>query len=87
MYYSHGANNARGVATLIRNKFDCIVQESVTDADGRFLMLKVLLDGEQVLLVNVYGPNRDSQLSSFYQNLLTHILEKVLLRCFASLLE
>ena len=76
LYYSHGANNARGVVILIRNKFDCIVQESVTDADGRFLMLKVLLNGEQALLVNVYGPNRDSQLSSFYQNLLTHILEK-----------
>jgi len=76
LYYSHGANNARGVAILIRNKFDCIVQESVPDADGRFLMLKVLLDGEQALLVNVYGPDRDSQLSSFHQNLLTHILEK-----------
>ena len=49
LYYSHGANNARGVVILIRNKFDCIVQESVTDADGRFLMLKVLLNGEQTL--------------------------------------
>ena len=76
LYYSHGANNARGVAILIQNKFDCIVQESAIDADGRFLMLKVLLNGEQALLVNVYGPNRDSQLSSFYQNLLKHILEK-----------
>ena len=27
-------------------------------------------------MVNVYGPDRDSQLSSFYQNLLKHILEK-----------
>ena len=76
LYYSHEANNARGVAILIRNKFDCIVQESAIDADGRFLMIKVLLNGEQALLVNVYGPNRDSQLSSFYQNLLKHILEK-----------
>ena len=75
LYYSHGANNACGVAILIRNKFDCIVQESAIDADGRFFMLKVLLNGVQALLVNVYGPNRDSQLSS-HQNLLKHILEK-----------
>ena len=26
---SHGANNARGVAILIRNNFDCVVKESV----------------------------------------------------------
>ena len=26
---SHGANNARGVAILIRNNFDCVVEESV----------------------------------------------------------
>ena len=66
LYYSHGANYARSVSILIRNNFDCIVQESAIDADGRFVMLKVLLIGEQELLVNVYGPNRDSQLSSFY---------------------
>ena len=43
LFYSHGANNARGVAIFIRNKFDCIVQESAIDADSRFLMLKVSL--------------------------------------------
>lgn len=39
-------------------------------------MLKVLLKGEQAPLVNVYGPNRDSQSASFYQILLKHIVEK-----------
>ena len=43
LFYSHGANTARGVAILIQNKFDCIVQESAIDTDGRFLMLKVSL--------------------------------------------
>ena len=32
---SHGANNARGVAILIRNNFDCVVEESVIGTNGR----------------------------------------------------
>ena len=76
LYCSHGANNARGVAILIRNKFDCTVQETIADFNSRFLVLKVLLNGEQSLLINVYGPNQDSQLVNFYQKLLQLILEK-----------
>ena len=29
--------------------FDCTVEEIVTDADGRYIMLKVLLKGEQTI--------------------------------------
>ena len=42
-FCSHGANNSRGVASLIRNNFDCSVEEIVTDEDGRYIMLNVLL--------------------------------------------
>ena len=35
-YCSHGANNSRGVAILIRNNFDFSVEEIVTDANGRY---------------------------------------------------
>jgi len=54
---SHGANKARGVAILIRNNFDCVVEELVIDMNGRVIILKVLLSGEPTLLVNIYGPN------------------------------
>ena len=36
---SHGANNSHEVAILIWNNFDCSVEEIVTDADGRYIML------------------------------------------------
>ena len=49
-----GANNARGVAILMRNNFDCVVEESVIDTNGRFVILKVLLSGEPTLIVNIY---------------------------------
>ena len=60
-FLSHGAKNARGVAIFIRNNFDCTVEQKVADAHGRFLILKVLLNDEQTLLVNIYGPNRDNE--------------------------
>ena len=40
-FCSHGASNARGVTILIRNNFDCLVEELVADTQGRFLILKV----------------------------------------------
>ena len=45
LFSSHGANNARGVAILIRNNFDCIVEESVSDTNERFIILRPCLYG------------------------------------------
>ena len=73
---SHWANNARGVAILIRNNFDCVVEDSVIDSNGRFIILKVLLNGEPTLLVNMYGPNRDNELVAFYHTVLQIIVNK-----------
>ena len=78
LFCSHGTNNARGVAILIRNNFDCIVEESVSDTNGRFIVLRVTLSREPVLLVNVYGPNRDSDSVNFYRTLLETIVNKKL---------
>ena len=44
---------------------DCVVEESVIDTNGRFIILKVLLSGEPTLLVNIYGTNRDNELAAF----------------------
>ena len=73
---SFGASNARGVAILIRNNFGCLVEEIVADTQGKFLILKVVLCGEQTLLVDIYGPNRDNHLVSFYHAVLKTIIEK-----------
>ena len=68
-FCSHGANNSCGVAILIRNSFDCSVEEIVT-AIGCYIMLKVLLRGEQAILVNIYSPNRDNKFVDFYHSVL-----------------
>ena len=45
--FSHGANNARDVAILIRNNFDFVVEESAIHTNGRFIILKVFLSGSE----------------------------------------
>ena len=53
---------------LIRNNFDCTLEESIVASNGRFIILKVLLGGEPALLVNIYAPNRDNELVTFYRS-------------------
>ena len=72
-FCSHGANNSRGVAILIRNNFYCSVEEIVTDADGCYIMLKVLLRGVRPILGNIYGPNRGNKLVDLYHSVLQSI--------------
>ena len=71
LFCSHGANNARRGPILIRNNFDCTVKESIVASidKGRFITLKVFLSGEPALLVNIYAPNRDNELITFYRSL------------------
>ena len=37
---SHGSSNARGVAVLIKNGFDCTIHQKILDPLGRFIILK-----------------------------------------------
>ena len=73
MFCSHGANNVRGVAILIRNNFDCTVEESIVDSNGRFIILKAFISGDPTLLVNIYAPNWDNELVIFNRSLLQTI--------------
>lgn len=75
LFCSHGANNARGVAILIRNNFDCTAEESNVESNGRFIILKVLLGGEPALLVIFTFQIGITKLLAFYQSLLQTIVK------------
>ena len=67
---SHGSSNARGVAILIKNGFDCTIHQKVLDPLGRFIILKADIKDKTYVLINVYAPNKDKDLISFFSNLL-----------------
>ena len=54
---------------LIRNKFNCTIQNTVSDPSGRFLVLKVTIEDKVYVLINIYTPNKDKLTCNFFKNL------------------
>ena len=57
------STNSRGVAILIKNSFEYKILNSFKDNEGRILILELeIANLTSILLVNIYGPNKDSPL-------------------------
>ena len=52
---------------LINNNFDQKVNKVKIDKNGNFLILNMTIEGKEITLVNLYGPNEDRP--QFYENL------------------
>ena len=59
-YFASFSFQSRGVAILFNNNFEFNVQKVYKDACGNFMFVSVTTMDKDLLLVNVYGPNRDS---------------------------
>ena len=64
-FFSHGTNNSRGVMIFFSNTLEIEVTEKITDTEGRFLLLKCIIQGTKILLYNVYAPNNEKDHVSF----------------------
>ena len=60
---------------LIRNGLDIALQHEIRDPNGRMLLLKALINGKSYTLINIYGPNKDTEAVKFFQNLSTTLRE------------
>ena len=58
-WFSSHASNSRGVGILIKANHKISVNSVDKDPDGRFLVLDIIINNFHVILVNVYGPNKD----------------------------
>lgn len=72
--FSHGANDARGVAIVLRRGIDLKIDRTWRDAGGRCIMLEVHLKELHVILVNIYSPTSNVDQIHFYRNLRQHLL-------------
>ena len=66
-YFSSYKSNSRGVAILFNNNFEFKVKKILKDKSGNYIIMLVEIQGENVLLVNIYGPNKDDP--EFYSSL------------------
>ena len=51
--------NARGVCVLFNNNFEFKIKQIYREKEGNLLMIHINSMNLEILLVNVYGPNRD----------------------------
>ena len=52
---------------LINNNFEQTVKNIRTDKNGNYIILDMEVQGKEITLVNLYGPNEDSP--QFYENI------------------
>ena len=60
IWFSHGQTNARGVAILCKRELQLEVKDIMRDNDGRYIIMRAQINGEKLLIANIYGPNRDT---------------------------
>ena len=72
---AHGSSNARSVAILLRNDFDCKIKQMYVDPASRCIGIQAQINDENFYLFNVYSPNNDNQAAQFYDRLLA-VLKK-----------
>ena len=50
-------NKKAGVAILISDKIDLKIKKSTSDKEGHYIMIKGLIQEEDITIVNIYAPN------------------------------
>jgi exonuclease III len=71
--YCNSTKNSRGVAILVSNRVQHEVLESIASEDENYLLLKVIINGGQLVIGSVYGPNLDQGSDLFYGSLESHL--------------
>ena len=61
IFYSHGTENARGVCTIIPNKYDFEIIETIHDTNGRFLLIHMSINDTEYVIANIYAPTKSFQ--------------------------
>ena len=71
IFLANGKQKKSGVATLISDKIDLKIKIT-RDKEGHYIMIKTLIQEEDITIVNIYAPNIGApQLSKVTQSCLT----------------
>ncbi len=82
--FNHGTPQSRGVAILFPRAVEYIVKSTEVDQNGRALLLDIDIEGENMVLVNIYAPTKDKenkqiQFLSFLRTILLKYADKSIL--------
>lgn len=69
VFFSYGTNHSKGVMILINPALNCKIERVISDKNGRFIILKLSVDQQSIVLVNIYAPNDTNQQTAFFSKL------------------
>ena len=75
IFYSHGQRNARGVLIGVRKHLDFKLEDIRSDDEGRFLILKCIIQDTPFLVVNIYNANYEHEQVKVLQTIKSLIYE------------
>jgi len=67
--FSHGSRHSRGVAILLESKLECNIIEKIIDNEGRFIILKISIQGQEFILINTYFPNVEKEQLDLFEEI------------------
>ena len=77
IFSSHGSTHSRGVMILLKPKINVKVENSITDKNGRFILVEAVFDETKYIFLNVYGPNKQARQIHFLRDLSTIMQMKI----------
>ena len=60
-------SESRGVAMMFKKDLELKVEDIEKDEKGNLLMVRALINGKSMLIITLYGPNKDTP--TFYENI------------------
>lgn len=73
-FWSFGSHNSRGVGIIFLKDSNIKVLKWERDTEGRVIKVSFKLNGEQITVLSVYGPNKSEESYSFYKEELPKFL-------------
>lgn len=67
--FTHGSKHSKGVAILFRKSLDVCILKERKDTQGRFVIVKAIVNDEAFNLINVYAPNKEPDQVKFLLDL------------------
>ena len=74
-FFSHGSQNARGVAILIKNQCEIKINVEHKDHNGRVLIIECFVNEQKLIIVNIYAPNIHVKREIFFKSISNMLLQ------------
>ena len=69
IFFSHGSEHSKGVMILFKEKFDDKIKIQREHKCRRFIILKSVIQGQPIVLVNIYAPNKTKDQCTFFEEI------------------